>query len=222
MKRFVVILLVLTFLFLMIGTVAAQEETKENKAKICCEDSTKACCKKAKEDAKVNCMKVKKEDKKSAFQIKEIEPFNYVAVEMTGSYEQHPMAFETLYSQAGMLGLDMSVPSFGIYFGDPSSMPEEELKWEIGLPAGQISEVKEPLIIKEWTSTLMVSTMYEGPFNDEFFAAYQKAFQWIGENSYRPAGPMMEKYFSIPGQDEKGNWAGKVEILIPVEKISAE
>jgi DNA gyrase inhibitor GyrI len=187
------------------------------------------------------CQKTEQEqsEESTAVELKEIEPFYYCAVEMTGSYDLHPTAFQTLYEEAGKQNLASAEIPFGIYYNDPENTPEEELKWELGLPVdvetlvaekgdtcvaeedkGALVEefIKDPLKPKKWTATKLVSKIYDGPFDEEMNAAYGEIFEWIGQNDYKAAGPFMEKFLGMPTQNEAGVWCGKIEILVPVQK----
>ena len=159
----------------------------------------------------------------SAVKVTMVEPFSYAALEMTGSYDQHGEAFNTLYGMAGKLMLDMSQSSFGVYYNTPQNTPEAELKWELGLPVSEDQKLEEPLTLKKWEFKLLASKMYKGSFSSEAMGAcYAGLYQWITENQYAPAGPMMEKYLGQPAMDEKGEWCGEIEIIMPVQKIVAE
>lgn len=150
--------------------------------------------------------------------VREIEPYDYVALEMTGTYDQHGQAFQTLYTSAGEQGLPMGQMPFGIYWNSPDDTAEEDLKWEIGFPQAEAKEVSEPLKNKKWEFTSLAVTTYKGTFGEDQAAAYQALFMWIGKNGYKPAGPVMEKYLCMPRQTEDGGWEGCVEIMVPVEK----
>ncbi len=154
----------------------------------------------------------------SAVTVKEIEPYFYAALEMTGSYEQHEQAFQTLYEQANSQGVPTDQPPFGVYYDNPETTPEEELKWEIGLPLPQEKKVKEPLKRKKWDYTAVATLDYTGPWNEEMADAYLKIFGWIEQNGYYPVGPVMEVYLGQPTQNEKGEWSGTVNIMVPVSK----
>jgi len=149
--------------------------------------------------------------------MKILEPFSYCCLEMTGSYEQHSLAFMNLYSEIGAQGLAPKGEPFGVYRNDPESTPEDELQWEIGLPVAEGTEVKEPLKLKTWKFVHLVSKKYEGAF-DKMDGVYGEMMVWMGENGYTIAGPIMEKFLNMPSQNEKGEWIGRVEILIPVQK----
>ena len=110
---------------------------------------------------------------KNEIQIVETEPFAYAAVEMTGSYEQHAQAFMTLYSAAGEQGLPMTAAPFGIYHNSPEDTPEEELKWEIGMPVEGVKELAAPVVLKKWEHTMVAQRDFEGAIDsDEIKAVY--------------------------------------------------
>jgi DNA gyrase inhibitor GyrI len=152
--------------------------------------------------------------------LQKVEPFKYFALEMTGSYTQHSTAFQTFYQEAGKQGLPMNSAPFGVYWNSPQNTPEVELKWEIGLVLPDTNKVAEPLKLKKWEFPLTASISYTGGFGSEVMQnAYQTLFAWLGKNGYHPAGPIVEKYLTMPKQNEKGEWIGTIEIVMPVEKI---
>ncbi|MDD4856874.1 MAG: GyrI-like domain-containing protein [Candidatus Krumholzibacteria bacterium] len=154
-------------------------------------------------------------------QLKVDTAFAYCALEMTGSYDQHGAAFQQLYGEAAKQGIIGAMP-FGIYWNSPSDTPAENLKWEIGfaVPAGKTPQA--PLVLKKWEYTTMASLRYTGELGGEGMGKAMGAmYKWIGENGYRPAGPMMETYLSMPSPNEKGVFVGSMEIIVPVQKAPA-
>ena len=144
--------------------------------------------------------------------------FAYCAVEMTGSYDQHEAAFTKLFEEAMNQGIYGGMP-FGIYWNSPANTPAEQLKWDVGfvLPPG--SAPKPPLAIKKWDFTTMASLKYRGVFGGvEMDRAYGRLFQWIADNGYLAAGPMMEVFLNAPSPDENGVLYGAIEIVVPIEK----
>ena len=151
-------------------------------------------------------------------QLKVDTAFAYCALEMTGSYDQHSTAFEKLYAESMKQGIFGGMP-FGIYWNSPNDTPAEKLKWELGfaLPAGKTPVA--PLVLKKWEYTTMASLKYTGEFGGQpMIDAYARLYKWIGENGYRPMGPLMETYLNAPSQDEKGMWFGTMEIVVPIQK----
>lgn len=151
--------------------------------------------------------------------VEEIEPFYYAAVEMTGNYDQHEQAFQTLYGQLSVQGITQQDAPFGIYYDDPSQVPVDSLKWEIGIALPAEKELKEPLTLKKWEYPTLVTMDYEGPFSDEAMGAmYGKIFGWMESNNYSAAGPIMEKYMSEMTQNADGQWIGKIKMMVPATK----
>jgi DNA gyrase inhibitor GyrI len=152
--------------------------------------------------------------------LQKTEPFHYFAIEMTGSYTQHGTAFPTLYQEAQKQGLPTNSASFGVYWNNPQNTAEADLKWEVGIAMPDTQKVAAPLKLKKWEFPMSASVTYHGGFGSEAMgSAYQALFGWMGKNGYRPAGPIMEKFLSMPTQNEKGEWVGTVEIVMPVEKV---
>ena len=156
---------------------------------------------------------------KTEIELVEIEPFSYAAVEMTGSYTQHPDAFMKLYSEAGKQGLPMTGAPFGIYWNSPEDAAEEDLKWEIGMVVPEDKEIQAPIVLKKWEHTTVVQRDFEGGIDsDELRAVYYAMYEWIGANGYEMAGPMLERFLNSPSPNEKGEFIGKVQIVFPVQK----
>ena len=153
-----------------------------------------------------------------AIEVKEITPFTYYAVEMTGTYDQHAQAFQKLYEETYKQGMSAYADPMAIYYNDPANTPVEQLKWEVGFPLEETKEIAAPLVVKKWEFATVAARMYEGAFDQQLAAAYAEVYQWIGGNGYTPVGPMMEKYLDMPQQNENGLWIGKMEILVPVQK----
>lgn len=154
----------------------------------------------------------------SDVQVKQIEPFRYAALEMIGDYEQHQQAFPKLYELAISQNLGYAIEVFGVYFNDPSQVPVEQLKWELGFELSEGQTVKEPLVEKKWEYTQIATITYTGPFTDEMGSAMEALFTWVMSNGYSPAGPMVQKYVVMPTQNEQGQWVGTIESVLPVQK----
>ena len=155
----------------------------------------------------------------STIELKSIEPFFYCALEMTGSYEQHSSAFQTLYEAAGTQNVSLYEAPFSLFWNDPDQTPETELKWELGMEISEKKELQAPLTLKTWEFALVVSKIYEGPFEgEELQQSYQAIFEWLGKTEYTAVGPFAQKYLNMATQNAEGQWVGQLEILIPVQK----
>jgi hypothetical protein len=61
---------------------------------------------------------------------------------------------------------------------------------------------------------------FEGVYGSEAqTAAYRKLYEWVGKNGYRPAGPMMERFVTMPAQTTDGGFSGKVEMIVTVAPV---
>jgi DNA gyrase inhibitor GyrI len=152
----------------------------------------------------------------SSVQVKVTQPFFYAAVEMKGSYNQHSAGFNTLFGELGKQGLGMNAP-FGIYYNNPKTTPEADLKWELGVAFQDSTPVQAPLKLKKWPFIQTASLVFEGSYSN-LGPVYVKLYGWIGANGYIPEGPTVEKFLNAPTQNEKGESIGKVEIIVPISK----
>jgi DNA gyrase inhibitor GyrI len=148
------------------------------------------------------------------------EPFAYCALEMKGSYDQHGAAFMNLYQAAGAQGLAMNQTPFGVYWNSPDNTPADSLRWDLGFAMTGTQTLSAPLVLKKWAFPLTASIFYEGSYGSQSMGAvYGKLYAWISQNGYRPAGPMMEKFLTMPTQGADGEYSGRVEIAIPVAPV---
>jgi len=59
----------------------------------------------------------------STVRLKAIDPYNYVAVEMKGSYDLHEQAFGTLYEQGGVQGIALTIIQWAFIITVPKRHP---------------------------------------------------------------------------------------------------
>jgi hypothetical protein len=148
-----------------------------------------------------------------------VETFAYAALEMKGSYDQHGNAFMDLMQNAGAQGLSRGAAPFGLYFNSPDRTPADSLVWDLGIPCPDTARVTAPLVLKKYAYPLTAALFFEGVFGSpEQNAATAALFAWIPANGYRPAGPMMERFVSMPMPTGDGGFTGRVEMVVPVEK----
>jgi DNA gyrase inhibitor GyrI len=146
-----------------------------------------------------------------------VDPYFYCVLEMKGSFDQHGSAFQNLYQQAGMQGLPMSAVPFGLYWNSPTDTPVDSLKWELGFALQEAKTLTAPLVLKKWEYPLVASIAFDGVYGSESQnATTGRLFGWIQQNGYKPAGPLMEKFLTMPTPTADGAWSGKVEIVVPV------
>lgn len=131
----------------------------------------------------------------------EIAPFEgarLAAIEHRGDYQEMHHAFAQVQIFCTANAMPLARP-FGIYFHDPESIPEKDLRAEAGIetdakiPANEkIREVKIPAL-------LCASVVHKGP-HDELERAYRRLFNdWLPGSGYEAADyPCFEEYLNDP------------------------
>jgi AraC family transcriptional regulator len=132
--------------------------------------------------------------------IKTVPKMTVLTVEHTGSYMEIGKAFETLYGWMGSRNLirpDMR--SVGIYFDDPTSVPEEQLRSAAGIVANQSFSVESPLKYKEISAGTYAMLQHKGPYAD-MRAAYLWLYgEWLPKSGREAAdAPIFEEYLNSP------------------------
>ncbi len=154
---------------------------------------------------------------KGMVQLMESNSFYYCTLEMTGSYEQHPEAFTRLMNFCSANNIEM-MPA-GIYWNSPSNTEPEDLKWELAVFIPNDMKVDEPLKVKKWDYSQCASVDFDGVFlSADESKVISEIYKWISDNGYSPVGPMVRKFLNQPMQTPDGQWAGKAQIIVPVEK----
>ncbi len=155
------------------------------------------------------------------FPVIDVDSFDYVCIEMVGSYDKHGEAIAKLQQAIKEQGIEPTGPMFGIYYNSPDDASQDMLEWEIGYPASLDAEPSAPLVAKRWDYTEVVSTVYKGPYQSTS-KTYSKMFAFIGTLDDRePAGPTLERFLDEdPDMVEPDDL--QTEIWIPIEQPEPE
>ncbi len=148
--------------------------------------------------------------------VKEVSPFSYCSIPHKGPFTEIEGIIGQLTHAIQEQKIAPAGPMIGVYYNSPDMVKPEELKWEMGFPISSKAEVKTPLEKKEWKYTLVVSAIHKGPF-EEIGKTISKMFEWMQANKLMPAGPVMERYVTMPTPDTKPEDL-KSEIWIPCQK----
>ncbi len=131
----------------------------------------------------------------------EIEPFagaRLAAIEHRGDYQTIGNSFAQvqIFFAARRLPLGRS---FGIYFDDPESIPEKELRAEAGLATDAAIDGHDAIRIVEIPAMLCASVLHEGPYA-ELERAYRHLFRdWLPQSGYEAADySCFEEYLNDP------------------------
>lgn len=104
----------------------------------------------------------------------------------------------------------------GIFYNSPAEVKPEDLEWEMGFPITPQVNVQPPLKKKIWEFTRVVSTLHKGPF-EKTEDTYSRIFEWMQENGLELAGPVLERYLTMPSPETKPEDM-KAEIWVPCRK----
>lgn len=154
-------------------------------------------------------------------QIKEVQAFVYCSLRHKGPFSDMEDVINDLVTTMKSMNIHPQGPMIGIYHtipgpDDPENM---EMEWEVGFPIAEQSFAQAPevrLQRKVWEHTLVASAMHTGPY-EETGEAITDIFQWMEENGYDKAGPVLEIYLDT-GTPDPSSPTKKTEIWIPCKK----
>jgi CubicO group peptidase (beta-lactamase class C family)/effector-binding domain-containing protein len=132
-------------------------------------------------------------------QARQLPPMQAIVIPMTGSYALHPEAIELITAYVASKGVSPAGPLFGRYLNSPATVPESELRWEVGLPVPEGTTAASPFEIRKFDDPLMVTAIVAGPHTQP--KPWPELFQWLGKNGYVPAGPTMESWLDGPSTE---------------------
>lgn len=148
-------------------------------------------------------------------EIKNVESFTYAAMDFSGSFAQMEKNIGLFMAEFFKQNLMPAGPLLGIYYNDPTTAKEEEIKWAIGFPVVKEAVVNPPLKKVDTQFKQAAFYLYVGPY-EETAKAYEKIMKFIDEKDYKMAWPTYERYLDNPDDVKPAEL--RTEIFIPVEK----
>jgi len=148
--------------------------------------------------------------------VKEVSPFSYCCIPHKGPFTEIEGIIMQLMHAVQEQKITPAGPMIGVYYNSPEMVKPEELMWEMGFPGEAQLEVQAPLEKKEWKFTLVCSATHKGPY-EETMKTISKMFEWMQANKLMPAGPVLERYLTMPTPDTKPEDL-RSEIWIPCQK----
>ena len=132
--------------------------------------------------------------------IKQLPAMKAVGVDHTGSYMEIGRAFEALFGWLGARGLiapDMRMA--GLFYDDPSSVPEAELRSRGCVIVGKTIPAEPPVKAAEIVGGSYAVLRHKGPYAD-MRAAYQWLYgTWLLQSGREIADqPILEEYLNNP------------------------
>lgn len=145
----------------------------------------------------------------------DIAPFAGVrlaAVAHRGDYQKIGNAFEQLFAWAGPRGLMApGTRSIGIYYDDPQSVPEKELRADAGIVVDAGAELGGNVRAVTIPSLVCGSVLHKGPYA-ELERPYRFLFrEWLPTSGYEPADfSCFEEYLNNPRELPPTEWLTRV------------
>jgi len=140
--------------------------------------------------------------KKEFVKVKEVSPFSYCCIPHKGSFTEIEGVIRQLMHAVQEQKIAPTGTMIGVYYNSPEMVKPEELMWEMGFPVSAQTEVKAPLEKKEWKFTLICSAIHKGPY-EETRKTLAKMFEWMKANKLKPAGPVLERFLTMPTPETK-------------------
>jgi len=148
--------------------------------------------------------------------VKEVTPFTYVCLAHQGPFADMPDVIGRMWQHTRQQNIFPSLgPTIGVYYSTPDLVQPTELEWEIGFPITPQILVQAPLEKKQWSFTSVISTVHMGP-PETVGETYTKIKEWMENNNYLHAGPILERYWADPSQVRPE--AQRTEIWVPFKK----
>lgn len=151
-----------------------------------------------------------------AVSVIEVTPFAYVCISHKGPFTEIENVLGQLMMSSQSQNILPGGPMIGIYYNSPDEVKPEELQWEVGFPVTPQVMPQSPLEKKQWSFTQVAAATHTGPY-EKTGETIAKIYEWMEANGYTQAGPLLERYLTMPTPDTKPEDM-KSEIWIPCEK----
>ena len=146
----------------------------------------------------------------------DVSPFSYCCVTHKGPFTEVENVIGRLMQAAQGQNLFPAGAIIGVYYNSPDEVKPEELEWEMGFPISAQVNVLKPLEKKRWKYSPVATAVHKGGYEETGQTIY-KILEWMRENGYIQAGPVLEKYLTMPTPDTKPEDM-RAEIWIPCKK----
>ena len=148
--------------------------------------------------------------------IKPLPGYRLFGLPHQGDYNSIVTAFERLFALGAAHGLLMpGTRDFGVYYDDPGSVPEEELRAFAGLAVGPETVCPDDFEEAEIPAVRAACLLYQGPYADLDRAYHFLYGRWLPQSGQEPADyPAFEEYLNDPKSLPPTEWL--TEICLPL------
>lgn len=148
--------------------------------------------------------------------IKEVEPFTYFSLRQKGPFTLIEATINQVIETARGQNVYPAGPLIAIFHSSPDDTRPEAMEWEVGFPVTPQALVQAPLEKKTWEFSPVAAGLHLGSY-DSTGETIQKILDWMAENGYVQAGPILETYLDLgPSGVRPGEL--RTEIWIPCRK----
>ena len=150
-------------------------------------------------------------------ELRQMDAMRIATVEHRGAYHKISEAFARLGQLAGPAGLfGPDTRTLGLYYDDPESTAEADLRSEAAVSVSATADVPEGLNEKSIPAGTYAVALHEGSYQNLGDTWSKLMGGWLPESEYRIAGVPFECYLNMPGSvpDEEL----RTELYIPVER----
>ena len=153
---------------------------------------------------------------KESISLKEVSPFSYCCIPHKGPFTEIEKIVMQLMKAIQEQNISPAGAMIGIYYNSPDEVKPEDLKWEMGFPVSPQAVVEAPLEKKQWEFTLVASAIHTGPYEETGQTIF-KIIEWMQDNKLIPAGPVLERYLTMPAPGTKPEDL-RTEVWVPCRK----
>lgn len=133
-------------------------------------------------------------------EVKNIQPFSYCCIHHQGPFTEIENVIAQLYSSVQGQNIPATGGMIGIFYNSPEDTAPENLEWDMGFPCDAHVSPLQPLQRKVWNFNQVATAIHSGPFQNTG-ETYLVIFQWLEANGMEPAGPVLERYLTMPSPD---------------------
>jgi effector-binding domain-containing protein len=138
----------------------------------------------------------------SKIEVKTIQAFPYCCIHHKGPFTEIQNVITQLNSSLQSQNIRPAGPMVGVYYNTPENTDPQDLEWDIGFPCDSHVSPLQPLQKKIWNFAQVASVLHTGSY-ESTGETYLLISEWMEANGMEQAGPVLEKYLTMPTPDTK-------------------
>ena len=142
-----------------------------------------------------------------------------------GPYSDAGKAISEMMDMVQKQKLSVAGTPFGMFYDNPANVKPESARYEVCVPVApetkSMMDKKTGFSVKDAPEMMVAATEYMGPY-DQVAPTYENLSQWIADNKYEAAGPMIEWYLSDPSKVKPESLQAKIGAVVKPAAPSAD